>query len=52
VAERKVIVLRQPLQIVMRGDTQCHRCSPLVARGGPVSPWGRGYHQPLGVILP
>src|SRR5262249_29679351 len=38
-AERKVVVLRQPLQIVRRGDTKRHRCSPLVARGYPVSRW-------------
>src|SRR4030095_5484622 len=54
VAERKVIALRQTLEIVTRGDTQCHRCAPLVARGCPVSPWGLGpinppassYHRP------
>src|SRR5262249_19840128 len=51
-AERKVIALRQPLQIVTRGDAKCHRCSPLLARGYPVSPWGLGHHQPTGVILP
>src|SRR4029453_731305 len=54
VAERKVIALRQTLQIVTRGNTQCHRCAPLVARGCPVSPWGlspinppaSSYHRP------
>src|SRR5262249_34145889 len=50
----KVITLRQTLEIVTRGNTQCHRCAPLVARGCPVSPWGLGlinppvssYHRP------
>src|SRR5262249_56049201 len=54
VAERKVIALRQTLEIVTRGNTQCHRCAPLVARGCPVSPWGlspinppaSSYHRP------